>query len=431
MSTNTAFFPPAGGSPTVGRPAMADRARGPRGHSLLPGGYGRSSLASVGQYSPVAVRGSGYRLWDEAGTEILDFHNNFTALIHGHGHPAIVKAASEALRDGVTFGLPNLSELQHARALLTRLDQLDQVRYTNSGTEAVALAVRVARAHTGRDICAFVQRSYHGWADLPTLAGAQTRPRGVPEGVAKDAVILSINDEQGFDDALRGREEQFAAVVLDFMPNKAGMTQLDPRFVGGIERACREHGIALIADEVVNLRTAPGGLHRAYGARPDLVAVGKLIGGGLPIGAVAGTIEWMNELDPFRAGAIDHGGTFSGSPIAMEAGLASLELFDDAALLRLNELGDAARTALAARLASLEWEARGRGSLMRFCPLGSGASSPLQQSLWREAYSRGVLITQQAMAVLSTPMTDTVISDFIEVIADSVAAVVAARASVS
>lgn len=152
------------------RSPLAQVNTGPRGHSLLPGGIGKTMLA-VGPWSPTAVRGEGWRLWDDTGRELIDLHGTFTVNVHGNAHPAVVSAAQEAAAAGMAFGLPNRHEIEHARHLVNRLTGLDQVRYTNSGTEAVQLAVRLARAQTGRSRVIVVNGSYHGWGEslLPTM----------------------------------------------------------------------------------------------------------------------------------------------------------------------------------------------------------------------------------------------------------------------
>src|SRR5205807_1843513 len=150
---------------------------------LLPGGYGRSTYYT-GAPAPYAIRGEGHRIWDDRGRELIDANGNFTSLVHGNAHPQIVEAASRAMRDGSCWGIPNLHEWEHAEILLSRLPGLDQVRYTNSGTEAVMTAIRIARASTGRDACIVARGGYHGTSDVALCAGGEQYTRGVPRGVS-------------------------------------------------------------------------------------------------------------------------------------------------------------------------------------------------------------------------------------------------------
>ena len=407
-------------------PALTPGLRAKR--TLLPGGVARSAFA-VDSPCPIAIRGESYRLLVDSGEELVDLNNNFTTLIHGHAHPAVVEAAERAMRDGASFGLPNVSELRHAEVLMSRLPHLDQVRYANSGTEAVMAALRVARAHTGRDGCLFVNATYHGSADAALVPGGAAAARGVPRGVRDDVATTPINDIEALVDTVSSQPDRFGALVLDLMPNRAGLLPLDPEFLTAAAELRDRHGLLLIVDEVISFRQSFGGAAAAAGLRPDMITLGKLIGGGHPIGAVAGSREVMSELDTSRPDGLVQGGTFSGNPVTMEAGRVALELFDEPAIARLNELGERARRTLGERLFDLGWEARGGGSLFRFFPLDrppSPAGPPAsvlrrQRRLWRAAHERGVLIQPTAMAALSTPMTAAVVDDTVDRLCAAVA----------
>lgn len=406
-------------------PSAADARmrRGPRGHLLLPGGLGRTSLA-VGERTPFVVRGRGHLVWDEAGRELIDANNNFTVAVHGHAHPKIVEAAERALRDGASFGLPNLHEWEHAEVLLGRFPELDQVRYTNSGTEAVMTALRVARASTGRDACIVVQDGYHGTSDVALCAGGERYTRGVPQAVVDAVTVVPINDADALRAVVEADPARYAAVLIDLLPNRAGLISLTDEFVQAAREIATEHGIVLIVDEVISLRLGPHGLSGEYGITPDLVTVGKIIGGGFPVGAVIGREAFTRELAVSRPNFLEHGGTFTGNPVSMAAGAVSLRLLTDGAIARLNALGDAARDALAAKLAHVGWEVRGRGSLFRPFPQGHAQMAPvLRTRLWWAAYERGLLLTQANCVALSTPMTETVVSDVVDRLAAAVLAV--------
>lgn len=391
---------------------------------LLPGGVGRSTLASDSPM-PFAVRGESYRLVVDSGRALIDLNNNFTALVHGHAHPAVVEAAQRAVRDGASFGLPNLSELRHAHALMSRLPGLDQVRYTNSGTEAVMTALRVARAHTEREGCIFVDGAYHGMADAALIPGGANAARGVPRGVHQDVVVTPINDAEALVDTVTRQPERFSAVVLDPMPNRAGLVPLTRDFLAAAQRLRDEYGLLLIADEIISFRQGEAGAAAACGIQPDMLTLGKLIGGGHPVGAVVGTAAVMSELDATRPDGLEHGGTFSGNPVTMEAGRVSLELLDDRAIERINDLGERARRALAERVSGMGWEVRGGGSLLRLFPTGPPATVPeLQRSLWHEAYERGVLLAPSGLAAISTPMTAAAVDDAVDILCAAVRATI-------
>lgn len=396
----------------AGAPGFAAQYVGSRGFSLFPGGYGRSTFA-MGPSTPMAVRGVGYHLWDSDDRRLIDLNNNFTSLIHGNAHPAITEAAVEALRRGASFGLPNEAEMAHARVLLSRIDAADQVRYTNSGTEAVMLAVRIARAATGRAKVVFLRNAYHGHSDLALNPGGPRSQRGVPEGVRADSLEVPINDVASLAEVFTSHGQQLAAVIVDPCPNRAGLVPVDSAYMKAAQELAASHGTLFVSDEVISLRQAFGGAAAAAGITPDLIVMGKLIGGGLPIGAVAGSASVMQELDPLSATGLEHGGTFSGNPVSMAAGLRSLDLFTTQEVDRLNTLGERLRQSLRPSVEARGWQVRGSGSLVRVYPIDeSGAfKKEVADQLWWRAYDRGVLLTQSGMGALSTPMDDNVIDD--------------------
>lgn len=393
---------------------------GDRGAPLLAGGYGRSTYYT-GAPAPYAIRGGGYRIRDDRGHELIDANNNFTTLIHGNAHPQILEAASRAMRDGSCWGIPNLYEWEHAELLLNRLPGLDQVRYTNSGTEAVMTAIRVARAGTGRDACIVAQGSYHGTSDVALCAGGEHYTKGVPKGVINDVTVLPLNDVDALREAVEQAPERYAAILVDLLPNRAGLVSVNPEFVHAARELATRHGIVLIIDEVISLRLAEHGLSAEYGVVPDLLTVGKIVGGGFPVGGVVGREELMRELDPHEPDSLPHGGTFSGNPVSMAAGAESLKLLTGAEIDRLNALGDRARETVTGRVAAAGWEVRGRGSLLRPFPTdGSRLNEKVQWHLWWAAYDRGLLLSPANLTALSTPMTDGVVADLADRLADAV-----------
>jgi glutamate-1-semialdehyde 2,1-aminomutase len=367
-----------------------------RARRVLPGGNTRTTLF-VPPYPPYAARGEGYELVDADGHRLIDLHANYTSLVHGHAHPAIVEAASEAVRDGTAFGLPTEAEIEVAEELCDRVRGLERVRFTSSGTEAVMMAIRAARASTGRDGLLRFDGAYHGTAD-PVASDISP---GVPEGVARDVVVVPFDDVEAFRAAIDERGEELACVLLDLMPNRVGLRQASEGFARAVRDETRTRGILLVADEVITFRLAPGGVHELYGLDPDLVTLGKIVGGGFPIGAFGGRADVMAVFDPSRAEPVPHGGTFSANPVAMRAGLAALRLLDAGEVERINALGERLRMALAAR----GIEAVGRGSLLQLPLDGVDA--------WRRLYAEGVLVAPIGLGAVSTPMDEAVIDEVV------------------
>jgi glutamate-1-semialdehyde 2,1-aminomutase len=372
----------------------------------------------VGAGSPYAARGEGYQLWDDTGRALIDANNNFTALVHGHAHPEIVNAALRATRAGASFGLPNVHEIDHAERLVERLPHAEFVRYTNSGTEAVMAALRIARAHTGRPAVILARGAYHGTTDLALAAGGLHERRGVPDSVLADALVVPLNDLDAIAAAVDGNHERIAAVLIDLLPNRLGLVAADPQYVGLIVEIAKRFGIVIIVDEVISFRLRWDGWSQEYGLAPDLSVLGKLIGGGFPVGAVVGRRALMEELDPRRMDGLEHGGTFTANPVTLAAGAASLDLLDRDAITRLNRLGEGARSRLEPRLARLGWAVRGCGSLVRPAPPGSPVErGELVRALWWAAYERGALLNQSGLIALSTPMDEGVVDELIDIVA--------------
>lgn len=361
-----------------------------RALSCLPGGNSRSTLF-VPPHPPYAARGEGAVLTDVDGHELIDLQNNYTSLVHGHAFGPAIEAAGLAMQAGPSVGLPTQSEVELAELLAQRMPWAPSWRFANSGTEAVMIALRGARAATGRDGFLRFAGCYHGTYDAVVQEGA----RGVPPAAHKDVLSVPVGDTEAFTSALEKHGESLAAVLLDILPNRAGMRPPDPDFILTVREQTQRRGILLIVDEVITFRLATGGLQQEYGIEADLVTLGKLIGGGFPVGALGGSAEVMAVFDPHLDDAVGHGGTFSANPVTMSAGLASLRALDGGAIERINRLGDRLRE----KLASQGHTVTGRGSLLRLHP-----ADPTR--LWWELYERGVLISANGLACMSTPMDD-------------------------
>lgn len=374
--------------------ALRDRAR-----RVMPGGNTRTTLF-VPPHPPYAVSGVGCMLADHTGHQVIDCNNNYTSLVHGHAHPAIVEAATAALAAGSAFGLPTESEVECAELLRDRVG-LPSWRFCNSGTEAVMMALRGARAFTGRDVVVRFAASYHGTYDAVVDSAAA----GVPAAASAAVLTLPQGDVAAFEETMRARGGEVAAVLVDLMPNRAGLRPAEPPFVNLLRERTTQHGALLVIDEVITLRLEVGGLQQRYGVVPDLTAVGKVVGGGFPVGGVGGRTDVLDAFSPLADGAVSWGGTFSANPVTMRAGITALRMLDAAQVRALNAAGDRLRAELDERGAQVS----GSGSLLRLLVDDS-------DSTWWRLYERGVLAGTNGLLALSTPMTD----DHVDAVRDAV-----------
>lgn len=357
-------------------------------------GNTRSTLF-VDPAPPYAVRGSGFIVTDQFGNEIIDCNNNYTSLIHGHAMAEINEAVEGILADGTAFGLPTETEIGLAELLAERTGH-ERWRFSNSGTEAVMTAIRAARAYTGRDVIIRFEGSYHGTSDAVVSADAA----GIPASVRADALIVPQADQAAFDEAVEQAGDRLAAVLIDLMPNRAGLVPADPEFVHHVRATTERVGALLIVDEVISLRLAVGGFASEYQITPDLITAGKIIGGGFPVGSVGGRADVLAVFDPLASSHVGWGGTFSANPITMTAGRIAMEHFDTAQVALLNARGDKLRT----ELQDAGLAVTGFGSLMRL------RETVDLTKLWWAAYERGVMLGTNGLLALSTPMDDAVIS---------------------
>jgi glutamate-1-semialdehyde 2,1-aminomutase len=328
------------------------------------------------------------------GNRLIDLHGNYTVLVHGHAYPPVLAAAADALEGGTSFGLPTATEVELGELLAERLVWAPRWRFAGSGTEAVMAAVRAARAASGRTKAVRFAGCYHGAWD----AFSQPNAGGVPASARLEVIDVPYGDEGAFVAALDGHEDGVACVLLDLMPNRAGLRPAERPFATLVREQTRRRGIALIMDEVITFRLGVGGMQGLYGIEADMVTLGKLVGGGLPIGALGGRPEWMDVFDPRRPNAVAAAGTFSANPVSMRAGLAALKALDAAEIERIGVLGERLRGGLVA----LGLAVTGAGSL---CKLHV-ADLP---RLWRALYREGVLIGADGLMSICTPMDDQVV----------------------
>lgn len=303
-----------------------------RAKARLPGGVNSPVRAfrGVGGDPVFFERGEGAWLHDVDGNRYVDYIGSWGPLILGHAHPAIVEAVVRATRGGTSFGAPHAAEVEMAELICERMPSIEKVRLVSSGTEATTAAVRLARGATGRDFILKFEGCYHGAGDpflVKAGSGVETLglpdSPGVPAAVAKLTLTAPFNDVGALEAAFREKGNQLACVIIEPVVGNMGVLVPKPGYLEALRRLCTESGALLIFDEVMTgFRLAPGGAQQLYGIQPDLTTMGKVIGGGLPVGAYGGRRELMAKIAP--EGPIYQAGTLSGNPLAVAAGIACL-----------------------------------------------------------------------------------------------------------
>ncbi|MBI2803723.1 MAG: glutamate-1-semialdehyde 2,1-aminomutase [Planctomycetes bacterium] len=319
-----------------------------RACQLIPGGVNSPARAfgGVGGQPIFIAKGDGAHLIDVDGNRYLDYCGSWGPLILGHAHPRVVKAVNEAMANGASFGAPTELETQLAELITRLMPSIEMVRMVSSGTEAAMSAIRLARGYTGRDVIVKFAGCYHGHVDSllvsagssATTLGVPTSP-GVPKGCTQDTLVLRYNDVAALQEAFKGKGDQIAGVILEPVVGNMGLVTPTNEFLSELRRLTQHHGALLIYDEVMTgFRLAPGGAQQLHQMKPDLTVLGKIVGGGLPVGAYGGRADVMKKIMP--AGPVFQAGTLSGNPLAMAAGLATLEeLRDRPPYERLEKLG--------------------------------------------------------------------------------------------
>lgn len=415
-----------------------------RAKKVLPGGNTRTTLYEA-PYPSYAASGRGAVITDVEGQDRLDFINNYTSLIHGHADPDINAAVIAQLPRGVAYAMPTESEIALAELLVDRIPALEQVRFTNSGTEGVMMALKAARAYTGRPKIARFEGAYHGSYDFaevgyvsppdqwgaPSGSGDPTAlptTAGTPQGVLDNVVVLPYNDIDAVERIIERERGNLAAVLIDLMPSRFGLVQAQVPFLQRLREITRAHGIVLIFDEVISLRVGYHGMQGLLGVTPDLMSMGKIIGGGFPVGALGGAAEIMAVFDPSQ-GLVKapHGGTFNANPVTMVAGRVAMEKLTRDEFARLDRLGESLREALAEVLDGerVPGQITGAGSLFNIHlhdrPLRdyrSAVETPAERArrgkLHRALVSNGVVMSPTLFGCLSTPMGEGEVNTFVE-----------------
>jgi glutamate-1-semialdehyde 2,1-aminomutase len=393
----------------------------------MPGGNTRAATF----YPPFPVglaSGSGFIVRDLDGNEYIDVLNNYTSLVHGHSHPKIVEAIVREASRGLLFPAPGIGQAELAERITGRMPSIERLRFTSSGTEAVMMAIRAARAFTGREAIVKARGGYHGsWEQVAASSSAEGvreqeiseaagRPRrrsdaGIPEAARRLVHEVTYNDAAELQTVMSEHGRRVAAVILEPVIGEETIPG-DPAFLAAARRLATEHGALLVFDEVVTFRLHAGGVQTKVGITPDLTTLGKIIGGGLPVGAFGGRAEIMALFDPRHADYLPHHGTFNGNPLTMAAGCVSLDLLPAAEIERINGLGDRLARRVEATFVrhAAPFSVTSVGSLVLLHAQGAGRLPDLH----RAALEEGVYLAPRGLMSVSTPMDASTIDEVTE-----------------
>ncbi|MDE0311624.1 MAG: aspartate aminotransferase family protein [Caldilineaceae bacterium] len=414
-----------------------------RAKESMPGGDTRAASYYT-PYPAYMTRGEGCFLYDYDENQYIDFLNNYTSLIHGHAHPATVGAIQEQAARGTVLGSAAEVTVEHAEMLCSRVPSFDSVRYCNSGTEATLLAMRAARAFTGRDIIIKMDGGYHGSHDYvqlnmqpDTTEEGLPRPklssRGVPKATLAGMLVAPFNDLDAIRDVLRARGGEIAGIILEPALGAGGGVEPEPGYLQGVRQLADEFDVLLIFDEIMTFRQDVGGFQATIGVTPDLTSIAKFIGGGLPLAAFGGRKEIMAPFDPTHPMTIPHNGTFNGNNITMAAGLATMKEYEADQVARVNELGQRLRKGLNAafQAAGVGIRAVGSGSIIRIhwsngkirdardAVAAQEKAQELPGLLHLEMMNRGIFSAPRCQYAISTPMSEKEVDIAVDVMGQS------------
>lgn len=403
-----------------------------RALKVMPGGCSRNTVLRK-PHPLYAQYGEGCYVTDIEGERRIDFANNMASLIHGHCHPVVVAAVTKQLEKGSAFTLATEVEVDYAEHMCSRNKSFEKLRFVNSGTEAVMSCVKAARAFTGRPKIAKVEGAYHGaydyaevsqtskpenWGLLETPASVPVA-YGTPASALNDVIVIPFNNPQLALEILDRHAEELACVLLDLMPHRVSLHPADQEFVRAIREWTQNNDVLMVLDEVITFRSNYGGAQEWYDMQPDLTAMGKMIGGGFPVGALAGRADIMDVMNPLlQKVLLPHAGTFSANPVTMTAGYTSMSLFDEAAVIQLNQLGDYAREKIAQVIGIADVPAcvTGQGSMFRVhmkpeAPQNYRAAyvtpreAELTGLMLDHLFNNGIMMINTCSGTLSTVMT--------------------------
>lgn len=412
-----------------------------RARAVFPGGDTRSS-AHYGPYPLVMAEARGCRLTDVDGNVLLDFMNNFTSLVHGHAQQDVVHAVQAQAPKGSAYAAPNLDQIELAELISGRIGSIETLRFTSSGTEGTLMALRCARAATGRQKIMKMEGGYHGSYEqaevslvpIPGSRGDLAAPESTavdgsfPDSVLGDTIVCPYNEPAHARALIEAHADELAAVIVEPVLGSMGMVPATAPFLDALRTATAAHDILLIFDEVITLRLAAGGAQATVGITPDLTCMGKIIGGGLPIGAVGGRRDLMALFSPDQRQPVMHASTFSGNALTMAAGLAAMRAYTAAEAERINALGDRLCEGFnhAFLQTGIRGHASGTGSLSNVhfteAPLANArhnidavmAAGPIPSLLHLGMLRRGVMSASRLMYCTSTAMDDGVVDQAVD-----------------
>lgn len=415
---------------------------------VFPGGDTRAS-AHYAPYPMFVERASQQYLHDADGHQVLDLMNNFTSLVHGHANPQVVDAVKAQVEIGTAYAAPTTSQVALGALIKERVPSVERLRFTSSGTEATLMALRCARACTGKQKILKMEGGYHGSYELaevsmvpfPGSRGPLEAPHSVPidpsfpDSVLADTIMCPFNEPEIARELIRQHAGELAAVITEPVLGSLGMLPATAEFLQALREETERHGVLLIFDEVITLRVHVGGAQAHYGVTPDLTAMGKVIGGGLPIGAIGGREDLMRVFDPAGSAPVVHASTFSGNPLSMAAGCAAMEQLDASAIGRLNDLGEQYRKGANQAFArnGIRGQATGLGSLSNLhltdAPLpdprasveGMIGAGDLGALLHLSMLMRGVASASRLMVCTSTPMGPDDVATAVDALDDALA----------
>jgi glutamate-1-semialdehyde 2,1-aminomutase len=370
-------------------------------------------------YPTVMARGDGCHLYDEDGNDYLDFSNNWTSMVLGNNHPKVVEAICNQAPHGSAMAAPPARAYEWAKILCDRIASVEKVRFCTSGTEAVMFAVRAARAYTGKDKILKMEGNYHGSYDIMEMTvGWRKLPPGIPKSVEQDVLVTPFNDKATAEKLIKENKDELAAVIVEGIMGAGGMIPPEDDYLKFLQQVAHDNDVLLIADEVISFRLATGGAQQIYDFQPDLTAMGKTIGGGLPVGAFGGRDEVMAVYSPRHKRPAHHAGTFVASSIAVAAAVAGLKELTPDAIDRINSLGWSLRDKLQGILDDLKIKAQitGYGSLQQvhFTPEKVSTASTAFFTQNRDVLrlfhlslmNKGIFIPNRGFFAISTPMTE-------------------------
>lgn len=399
-----------------------------KAQTSLPGGDTRNTTFHR-PFPTYIERGQGCRINDVDGNSYIDFMNNFTALIHGHAHPRLVKVVAEQIKQGTVYGSPVESQVSLANEICDRIPSVDKVRFCNSGTEATMGAIRLARVYRKKYKVLKMEGGYHGSHDLVEIsitpaidkAGPIEKPvsvpqnLGIPPNVVNDCVVAPYNRIDIAEQLIERNHNDLAAIIIEAVQGTPGMVTAEHQYMKALRELASSYGIPFILDEVITFRLSRGGCQELFDISPDLTTLGKIIGGGFPIGAIGGKEEFMSLYSPLRSDFISHSGTFNGNPISMVAGLTALEQLSVSEIDRINNLGEQLRQSFRAVFADIgiHGQITGMGSLSQIHFSAEEVNNwrgyikenrDISNTLHLMLLNRGIWVATRNMFCISTPM---------------------------